>query len=69
MAAREHRKTHDDKQTEKMIPLITGEIVSRQQISELVFGVNMFDLIISVQDNQSSATLWGWDTCLVIIAL
>ena len=60
MAAREHRKTHNVEPTEKMIPLITGEIGFRQQISELVFRVNIFDsdlwskLILS--NNQSCAT-------------
>ena len=34
----------DVEQTEKMIPLITGEIAFRQPICELVFGVNIFDL-------------------------
>ena len=40
MAAGKHRKMHDGEQTEKMIPLSTGEITSRQHVCELVFGVN-----------------------------
>ena len=43
MAAREHLQTHDVEQTEKMIPLITGDIAFRQHVCELVFGVNKFD--------------------------
>ena len=38
MAAREHRKTHNVKQTEKMFPLMTGEIAFRENVGELVFG-------------------------------
>ena len=49
MAATEHRKTHDVKQTEKMSPLITGEMAFGQQICELVFGVNIFDFGLWVQ--------------------
>ena len=43
MAAREHRKIHDVKQPEQMIPLITGDIAFRQHVCELVFGVKIFD--------------------------
>ena len=52
-----------------MIPLITGEIDFRQHVCELVFGVNIFDLDFGVQIdpvNQSSATLWVRDTCLIV---
>ena len=41
---REHRQIHDVEKTKKMIPLITGETLFGQHISELVFGVNIFDL-------------------------
>ena len=37
LAARERRKTHDVQQTEKMIPLITGETTFRQRVRELFF--------------------------------
>ena len=49
MAAREHRKTHVVEQTEKVVPLIAGEIAFRQHVCELVFGVNIFDLDYEVQ--------------------
>ena len=48
MAAREHRRPHDVERTEKMIPLITGEIAFRQQVCELVFGVHIVDLDLGV---------------------
>ena len=44
MAARENRKSHDVEQTKKIAPLITRETAFSQQISEWVFGVNIFDL-------------------------
>ena len=43
MAAREHRKTRHVTQTEKMIPLITGEIAFRHNVCELFLDVNVFD--------------------------
>ena len=70
MAARKNRETHNVKHTEKMIPLITGEIAMRQQVCKLVSGVNIFDLDFWVQiilsNNQSSATLWVRDTYLIV---
>ena len=44
MAARRHRNVYDVKETEKMVPLITGEVAFRQQVCELVFCVNILDL-------------------------
>ena len=44
IAVRKHRKIHDVTQTERMIPLITGEIAFRQHVYEMVLGVNIFDL-------------------------
>ena len=35
--------------TEKMIPLITGEIAFRQNVCELVLGINIFDLDFGTQ--------------------
>ena len=37
------------KRTQKMIPLITCEIPFGQYVSELVLGVNVFDLDFGVQ--------------------
>ena len=52
MAARKHRKTHVVEQTEKVVPLIAGEIDFRQHVCELVFGVNICDLDLGVQVNS-----------------
>ena len=60
MDAREHRKTHDVKQAEKMIPLITGEVAFRLHVCELVFGVDIFDLDFCQIANQ--AQLCGFGT-------
>ena len=55
----------------KVVPLITDESLFRQHVRELVFGVNTFGpglweskLILS--NDQSSATLWVLDTCLIV---
>ena len=71
MAGRKHRKIHDVKQSEKMLPFITGEIAFRQHVCELVFGVNIFDLDFGestfiLSNNQSSARLWFRDTSLIV---
>ena len=54
---------------EKMVPLITCEIALCQYVSKLVFGVNILIWILGskliLSNNQSSATLWVRDTCLV----
>ena len=44
MAAVKHREIHDVEQTKKMVPLLTREITIGQHVSELVLGVNIFDL-------------------------
>ena len=49
MAAREHRKTRDVGQTEKMMPPITGEVAFRQHVCELVFGMDIFDSVFCFQ--------------------
>ena len=48
MAARRHGEIHDVKQSEKMIPFITSDISLGQEVSELVCGVNIFDLDFGV---------------------
>ena len=54
----------------KMIPFITCEIPLCQDVCELVFGVDVFDLDFGVRlirsNNQSRATLWVLDTCLSV---
>ena len=53
-----------------MIPLITCEMSFGQHVSELVFGVNVFDLDFVSKlirsNNQSRATLWVLETCLMV---
>ena len=49
MAARIFRKAHDIEQTQKVIPLISRETSFSQNVSELVFGVNIFDLDLGFQ--------------------
>ena len=49
MAARICRKAHDIEQTQKVIPLISRETSFGQNVSELVFGVNIFDLDLGFQ--------------------
>ena len=71
MVARRHRKIHDVKQWENMIPLITGEVAFRQHVCKLVFGVNIFDMDLCwskliLSNSQSSATLRVRDTCHIV---
>ena len=60
----------DVKQTQKMIPFITCEIHPCQYVCELVFGVDVFDLDFGskliLSNNQSKATLWFLETCLMV---
>ena len=39
-------------QTQKMVPLITREIPCGQNVSELVFCVDVFDLDLGIQINS-----------------
>ena len=60
----------DVEQTQKMIPSITCEISLCQYVCELVLGVNVFDLDLGskliLSNNQSRATLWVLETCLIV---
>ena len=49
MGERRHREIHDVEQMKKMVPLITHEITFGQRVSNLVLGVNIFDLDVGVQ--------------------
>ena len=42
----------DVQQTEKMVPFITFEVPFSQHVSELFFGVNIFDLNLRIQINS-----------------
>ena len=56
-------------QAQQMIPLITCEISFGQNVSELVLGVDVFDLDLVSRlirsNNQSSATQWVLERCLI----
>ena len=53
----------------KIVLLITCEIPFTQHVCELVFGVNVTDLNFGskfiLSNNQSRATLWVRETCLI----
>ena len=49
MAARICRKTHHIEETQKVIPLISQETSFGQNVSKLMFGVNIFDLDVGFQ--------------------
>ena len=60
----------DVEQTQKMIPLITCEISLCQCACELVLGVDVFVLFLGskliLSNNQSRATRWVRETCLIV---
>ena len=57
-------------QTQKMIPFITCEISFCQYVCELYFGLNVFEFDLGSKlirsNNQSRATLWVLETCLIV---
>ena len=57
-------------QTQKMIPFITCEIPLCQDVCELVLGVTVFVWMLGskliLSNNQSRATLWVLETCLIV---
>ena len=71
MAPGEQREIHDVEQTKKMNPFITRE--TTYQISELVFGINIFDLDFGTKlilsNNQSNSTLWVLDIIIGLLPL
>ena len=60
----------DIEQMKKNIPFVTCEITFGQYVCELAFGVNVTDLFFGskliLSDNQSRATLWVRETCLIV---
>ena len=58
IAVRKYGIAHDVDLTETMVPFITLETALRQNVVELVFGINVFD--------SSSATPWVRFTCLIV---
>ena len=55
----------DVEQMKKNIPFVTCEITCSQNVCELMFGVNVPDLKLGI-NNQSKATLWVLETCLIV---
>ena len=57
-------------QTKKIVPFVTCEIAFCQNVCELMFGVDVsnlnFRIKIILSNNQSKATLWVLDTCLIV---
>ena len=70
MATRIQRETHYIEHTEEVIQFIFRETSVGQNISELVLGVNIFDLDFGFQIDSVKlpirATLWVLDTCLIV---
>ena len=57
-------------QSQQMIPFITCEIPFCQDVCQMVLGVDVFYLDLRVKiilsNNQSRATLWVLETCLIV---
>ena len=49
MAKSTHREVNNVEQTKKVIPFISWETSFGQDVRELVFGVNIFDLDLGFQ--------------------
>ena len=60
----------DIEQKKKIVPLITCEITVCQYVCELMFGIDVPKLNLGIHidsvNNQSRATLWVLDTCLIV---
>ena len=55
----------------KIFPFVTCEITIGQNVCELTFGINVSNLKFGIKtlilsNNQSKATLWVLDTCLIV---
>ena len=70
MAAREHRKTHYVEQMEKMIPLVTRKTpLVRMSASWFLVSAYLIWILgtkLILSNNQSRATLWVLETCLMV---
>ena len=60
----------DIEHKKKTVPFVACEHPFSQQVCELVFGVNVTDLNFGsrliLSNNQSTATLWVRETCLIV---
>ena len=60
-------KLIDVEQSEKTVTLITGEIVFSIMSNELsIYLIWILGSQLILSSNQSNATLWVWDTCLIV---
>ena len=69
--AQQRAEMADVKQIKKIVPLMACEIPFCQYVCKLVFGVYILDVNflgsrLSLSNNQSRATLWVQDTCLIV---
>ena len=60
----------DVEQMKKIVPFVTCEIPFGQNVCEMMFGVDVPDRNFGIKINrvkqQSKATLWVLDTCLIV---
>ena len=58
------------RQAQQMIPLITREISFGQNVCNLVFGVDVFDLDLGIQidsiEQPIKSNSESWKTCLIV---
>ena len=70
MAAREHPETHHVEQTKQMIPLVTRKLplvrISANEFWVSTYLIWILGSNLILWNNQSSATLWVLDTCLIV---
>ena len=66
MAARKRRKKFPVSTKQKNTPLITRETAFKQQVSELVFGVNILDVDLGVQIDYLKTTNLTLETSLIM---
>ena len=70
LSAASRAEMADVEQMKKIIPFVTCEITFGQNVCELMFGINVSNSIsesrLILSNNQSKATLWVLDTCLIV---
>ena len=70
LSAAKRAEMTDVEQVKKIVSLVTCEITFGQYVCELMFGVDAPNLNLgsrlTLSNNQSRATLWFFDTCLIV---
>ena len=60
----------DVEEMKTIVPFVTCEITFGPNVCELMFGINVSNLNLEsrliMSNNQSKATLWVLDTCLIV---